>query len=258
MGEPEAKARLGESLVREGRGWQFTFRHGSGGYHVNCPDPALEAEVHEDGTFLDGGERNRIIVDCPRGMSAAGRSDDIITSFSYNSGGYLQTIEDPAGRLTTFTHSGANLTGVTLPDASTWGYSYASGGQLTQITDPRSNPATIVYDSAGRVATITQRDGTTEEFSNDQESGWTNSGTSLSPAAATLLAQSGSTFTSPNGNATTIQPDWMGLGMAGNIIDALGDDQLYDLNSNGLATVAVDQVNRNTQFSYDSKGNITS
>ena len=129
---------------------------------------------------------------------------------------------------------------------------------MTQITDPRSNLATIVYDSAGRVATITQPDGTTEEFSNDQESGWTNSGTSLSPAPATLLAQSGSTFTSPNGNPTTIQPDWTGLGMAGNVIDALGDDQLYDLNSNGLATVAVDQVNRNTQFSYDSKGNITS
>ena len=45
--------------------------------------------------------------------------------------------------------------------------------------------------------------------------------------------------------------------MAGNVIDALGDVQLYDRNSNGLATVAIDQVNRNTQFTYDSKGNVT-
>ena len=45
--------------------------------------------------------------------------------------------------------------------------------------------------------------------------------------------------------------------MAGNVIDPLGNVQLYDRNSNGLATVAVDQVNRNTQFKYDSKGNVT-
>ena len=140
----------------------------------------------------------------------------------------------------------------------TWGYSYASGGQLTQITDQRSNITTVAYDAAARVATISQPDSTTEKFTNDQESGWTNSGTSGSPASATLLAQSGSIFTSPNGNPTTIQPSWNGLGMAGNVIDALGDVQLYDRNSNGLATMAIDQVNRNTQFTYDSKGNITS
>jgi hypothetical protein len=43
--------------------------------------------------------------------------------------------------------------------------------------------------------------------------------------AATLLAQAGGTYTSPNGNATTIQPDWRGMGVAGNIIDPLGNDQ---------------------------------
>ena len=43
----------------------------------------------------------------------------------------------------------------------------------------------------------------------------------------------------------------------GNIIDA-GNDQLFDRNSNGLATVTVDQVNRNTQYGYDSKGDVVS
>ena len=108
------------------------------------------------------------------------------------------------------------------------------------------------------MATISRPDSTTEKFTNDQESGWTNSGTSASPAAATLLAQAGGTYTSPNSNVTTIQPDWLGLGMAGNQIDALGDVQMYDRTSNGLATVAVDQVNRITPYRYDSKGNITS
>ena len=180
-----------------------------------------------------------------------------ITTFSY-SGGLLQTIKDPAGRTATFTHSSANLTGVTLPDSSTWGYAYASGGQLTQITDSRSNVVSVSYDSAARVGTITRPDSTVEKFANDQESGWTNSGTSGSPAPATLLAQAGGTYTSPNSNATTIQPDWLGMGLAGNIVDPLGNVQLFDRDANGLATVMVDQVNRNTQFTYDSKANVTS
>ena len=44
------------------------------------------------------------------------------------------------------------------------------------------------------------------------------------------------------------------MGLAGNVIDPLGNVQLYDRNSNGLATVAVDQVNRNTQYSLRFQG----
>ena len=179
------------------------------------------------------------------------------TDFTY-SGGYLQSIEDPASRFATFTHSGGNLTEVELPDASTWNYSYASGGQMTQISDPLSHTATINFDSGGRVSSINRPDSTTEDFTNDQEAGWTNSGTSGSPAPSTLLAVAGSTYTSPNSNTTTIQPDWMGLGLPGNIIDPLGNDQLFDRNSNGLPTVTVDQVNRNVQYGYDSKGDVVS
>ena len=158
----------------------------------------------------------------------------------------------------TFTHSGGNLTQAKLPDNSTWNYGYASGGQLTQITDPRSKTVTISYDSADRVATISRPDSTTETFTNFQESGWTNSGTSLSPASPTLLAQASGTYTSPNSNTTTIQPDWLGLGMTGNQIDALGDVAMYDRTSNGLVSVAVDQVNRVTSYSYSSAGNMLS
>ena len=108
------------------------------------------------------------------------------------------------------------------------------------------------------MSSINRPDSTTEDFTNDQEAGWTNSGTSGSPAPSTLLAVAGSTYTSPNSNTTTIQPDWMGMGLPGNVIDPIGNVQLFDRNSNGLATITVDQVNRNTQYSYDSKGNVTS
>ncbi|MFI5459013.1 MAG: hypothetical protein ACHRXM_26590 [Isosphaerales bacterium] len=179
-----------------------------------------------------------------------------VTTFSY-SGGYLQSITDPASRVTTFTHSGASLTGATLPDGSTWGYGYDSGGRLTHITDPRSNTVTVAYDGAERASTVTRPDLTTEEFTPDQESGWTNTGTSGSPAAATLLAQATSTYTDPNGNTTSLRPDWWGMGATGVQVDALGNVGTDDLSSNGLATVAIDQVNRIDLFTYDSKGNMT-
>ena len=179
-----------------------------------------------------------------------------ITTLSY-SGGYLQTIKDPAGRLTTFTHNVANLTQAELADTNTWNYHYGSNARMTKVTDPLTNVVSIAYDSAGRVGTITRPDLTTEEFSAFQEQGWTNSGTSGSPAAATMQAEAAATYTDPNGNATALRPDWFGLGMTGVAVDALGNVATYDVDSDGLATAAIDRVNRISQFTYDSKGNIT-
>ncbi len=265
-------------LGQGGRTLWFTGSFGSGGGTFTDPAGEFSTLVQNSGgsytdTLTDGTQitfnssgyetatidlNNQHITYSYSGGNLTSIEDNYtnLTTLSY-SGGYLQTIEDPATRVATFAHSGGNLTEATLPDSSTWNYAYASGGQLTQITDPRSHTVTIAYDSASRVGTISRPDSTHETFTNDQESGWTNSGTSGSPAAPTLLAQAGGTYTSPNSNTTTIQPDWMGLGMTGNQIDALGDVQMYDLNSNGLATVAVDQVNRVTSFAYDSSGNTT-
>jgi RHS repeat-associated protein len=176
------------------------------------------------------------------------------TTFTY-SGSYLQKVTDPAGRVTTFTMSSGSLQSVQQADGSRVTYAYDAGGRMTQTTDALSHTLTVSYDSAERVATISLPGGSSETYTNDQESGWTNSGTSGSPAAPTLLATAASTFTTPNGNTSNLQPDWLGLGQTGVAIDALGDVDTYDLNSNGLATVAIDGLNRITQFAYDSKGN---
>ena len=103
------------------------------------------------------------------------------TTTSPTAAATLQSIEDPAPRFTTFTQSGGNLTQADLPDGSTWGYSYASGGQLTQITDPTVEYSHDRLRLGSRVSTVALPDSTTEEFTNDQEAGWTNSGTSLQP-----------------------------------------------------------------------------
>ncbi|MFI5460085.1 MAG: hypothetical protein ACHRXM_32095, partial [Isosphaerales bacterium] len=179
-----------------------------------------------------------------------------VVTFTY-SGGYLQTIKDPASGITTFTHTGASLTGVTLPDSSTWGYSYDGAGRLTQSTDGNSKTVSVAYDSSERASTITRPDSTTETFVADQERGWTNSGTSGSPAAATLLAEARSTYTDPDGNVTDLRPDWNGQGLTNVDVDALGNVATYDRDSNGLSTIAVDRLNRIEQRVFDNKGNTT-
>ena len=78
-------------------------------------------------------------------------------------------------------------------------------------------------------------DGTTQLFSSYQEQGWTNSGTSGSPAAATLQAEAATTYTDPNGNTFQIRPDWMGLGQLSESTDAVRQclDQRHQ-HANGL------------------------
>ena len=106
-----------------------------------------------------------------------------ITTFTY-SGSYLQTIKDPAGRLTTFTFSGGNLTA-----------GHAAGRHAPGITPttrraahPDQGPALErryrqLRQRRTRRNDHLRRTAPTEEFSTDQEQGWTNSGTSVQPGA---------------------------------------------------------------------------
>ena len=107
------------------------------------------------------------------------------------------------------------------------------------------------------MGTITQPDSTTEEFSPAQTQGWTNSGTSGSPAPSVLLGEVGSTFTDPLNNVTTDEPDWRGMGLTNEETDALSDVTSMDRDANGLATITVDPMNRVTQDAYDGSGNVT-
>ena len=91
-------------------------------------------------------------------------------------------------------------------------YTYDGSGRLTQVEDrgQTSRPSLTTAQSGWERSR--SPDGATQLFSSYQEQGWTNSGTSGSPAAATLLAAAATTYTDPNGNSFQIRPDWMGLG----------------------------------------------
>jgi RHS repeat-associated protein len=179
-----------------------------------------------------------------------------VTTFNY-SGGALQSIADPAGRLTTFTISGGTLNQVQQADGSLVSLTYDAAKRLTQLKDPNGNAVTAVYDGAERASTITRPDGTTETFKAYQERGYDTSGTSANPAAPTLLAEARASHTDPNNHTTDLRSDWGGLGLANQATDPDGNVTSLDLNSNGLAAVSVDRLNRIDQYTYDSKGNVT-
>ena len=178
-----------------------------------------------------------------------------VTTFAYTSS-KLTTITDPAGRVTTFTISGGTLNQVQQADGSLVTYTYSSG-RLTQLKDPNGKVVSVVYDGANRAGTITRPDGTNETFKAYQERGYDTSGTSGSPAAATLLAEARASHTDPNGHTTDLRADWSGLGLANQLTDPDGNVATLDLNANGLPIVAVDRLNRISQFTYDSLGNVT-
>jgi RHS repeat-associated protein len=72
-----------------------------------------------------------------------------------------------------------------------------------------------------------------------------------------LLGEVGSTFTDALGNVTTDSPDWRGMGLTNQDTNAMGGVTTVDRDVNGLATISVDQLNRITQYAYDSNGNVT-
>lgn len=180
-----------------------------------------------------------------------------VTTFAYDGSNKLQTITDPASRVATFTHSGGNLSGVTLPDSSAWAYLYDGSSRLTKLTDPRAKVVTIVYDSANRAGTVTRPDSTSETFIAYQERGYDTSGTSGSPAPALLMAEARASHTDPNSHTTELRPDWRGMGLTNTAHDPDGNVTTLDRDANGLPTITIDRLNRVSQDAYDAKGNVT-
>ena len=179
-----------------------------------------------------------------------------VTTFTYTSG-KLTSIQDPASRLATFTFTGNNLTAVQQMDGSHVTLTYDGSGRLTQYQDPLAHTTSISYDAVERVGTITRADGTTQLVSADQEQGWTNSGTSGSPASATLLAEAATTYTTPNTNSIQFRPDWMGLGQArpGHRPVRGRDDQRPECQR--LAECHGQRPQPDHQYDYDGLGNAT-
>jgi YD repeat-containing protein len=178
------------------------------------------------------------------------------TTFAYDGNGKLDTITDPAGRVTDLTVASGNLTSALLADNARLTFSYDASKRMTAVTDPNSRMTTVAYDAAGRADVVTRPDLSTQSFDPYQVRGYDTSGTSGSPAPATLLAEARASSVDPRGNAWDLRPDWRGMGLVNQPTDPLGKVATSNRDAAGLATVVVDRLNRISRAKYDAKGNV--
>jgi RHS repeat-associated protein len=155
---------------------------------------------------------------------------------------FYQAVTDLSGRQVRYFYLSGRLTAVTYPDGSTHRYQYDSAGRIATITDARG--ITFLrneYDANGRVIRQTQADGSTYAFQYTLDANGNVTQTVL---------------TNPNGNQTTHRFNAGRYRSA--VVDALGQTTTHQRDSTNLLTAVTDPLGRTTRFAYDSLGNVTS
>ncbi|HEV2990987.1 MAG TPA: RHS repeat-associated core domain-containing protein [Candidatus Angelobacter sp.] len=148
-------------------------------------------------------------------------------SYTYNAQGRLATVTDAAGGVTT--------------------YLYDSQNRMSQIIDPRGIAyIQNTYDQDGKVIQQVDANGAVTKF----DYTLLNPNVPTSPVLLT-------TVTDPLGNRTTYH--FSPLGFLLDVTDSFGDQTIYSLDpQTNLPLSVTDALNRTTQLTYDSRGNLTS
>ena len=116
-------------------------------------------------------------------------ADDSFTEYTYDAGGNIASVTDPAGRTTTYTYdilkrlttvtqpgnvitryaydSQDNLISVTDAENHTTSYTYDDSGRLVSTSSPDTNITSYTYDPAGNLATTTDASGITGTYTYD-------------------------------------------------------------------------------------------
>jgi RHS repeat-associated protein len=94
--------------------------------------------------------------------------DDTFTEYTYDTGGNIASVTDPAGRTTTYTYDVVNrLTTVTQPGDVITRYAYDSQDNLISVTDAENHATSYIYDDTGRLISTTSSDTNTTSYTYD-------------------------------------------------------------------------------------------
>jgi len=177
---------------------------------------------------------------------AAGATGARTMGYSYDSSGHLSTFTDPAGKISRFCYTGALLTRIISPRGSAAGMTCTSSSP-TQTTD-------IGYDTAGKVLTVSYRNGTSPAL----VVGFDTTITLGYPSATTGKT----TFTDAYGKNTNYSYDTDDR--VTTVVNPLGDSRTATYNTNSDVTASVSATNYTggttdpaTTSTYDANNNQT-
>jgi len=201
-------------------------------------------------SFAYDGQQRLVSITDPAGK---------VTQLRYT-GQRLSEIENPAGRITRFTHDATgNLTRITNPDESTREFSYDDHHLLTRQTDERGMVTEYTYDATGRLIMSRQPDGSermlaasrTQALVADPES------TSVdNPAPAVPAGDVESGFINGDGTIQTFESD--SLGKITRRTDAAGLMTTIERDADGNPVTTTFPDGTVISATFDNRGNLTS
>jgi RHS repeat-associated protein len=233
------------------------------GHLVSSTDPSGATTTY---TYTPGGQRNTMTT--PRGNVSGATPEDYTWTYGYDATNYLQTVEDPEGRLTDTYHDilGRVVATQSPMGAFTWA-TYDGDGHITEYTDHRDRTTTRSYDDAGRNVTKALPGQSPAVFTYDDD-GLKTSQTSPSGTRTTTFRHNTAgqveASVSPAGNAPGGDPadhtTSYGYDADGNQIsqtDALGHTTTWEYDPAGNQTSQTDAKNRTTTWTYDQLNRLT-
>ena len=215
---------------------------------------------------------------------------------SYGSNGYITGAQDTSGNTLSYTYTGGLLTQVTDANGDSVIYTY-SGGNLTEISEDVSGVTTgrvyYSYDSSNRlilvttdlnptgstpgidtgdtywtqytyqgstdlIASITQKDGTTLNFSYDSSNRIHTVTDGLGNVTTYSYGTNQTTVQDPDGNVSTYTYDSEGrlTNVSSPTVDGVPENTSYTYDANGDLTDITDALGNTTSMEYDANGNL--
>jgi len=183
-----------------------------------------------------------------------------LTSFTYNSLGFLTKITDPANEEWSFAYAddgSGNLTATINPLGKTWARTVNGFYKTASLTDPLGNTTAFDYDDMANLTKVTDAEGNTSEFTWDKLQRMTSIKDALSHVTTfTYDPESNlTTLTDPRNHQYSYTYDKLNRTETFVFPDASQESYLYD--ANGNLTGKTNRAGNQFTFTYDAADRLT-
>lgn len=271
----------GHMLMVDGGGAELLFRLAANGQsYVSPPGEFSTLEKLPDGTFqYTTTERTVSTFDASNRLISVVDRNGNQTSYAY-SDGLLTSITDPVGLVTTFNYAAGRVASIVDPANRTTQFDFDTQGNLIRVTDPDGTFRTwgyddkhhivsevdqrgfreeMQYDFAGRATQATRKDGSVLRYNPVQTQGLFPPSATISPGSAPYASSRDtaiSTFVDGNGVVTQVELNRAGQSTART--DGVGSQGTVVYSDQLLPISMTDARGFTSQYTYDSRGNLTS